>query len=508
MIQNSPWDRNIAAPRFTALDGSLATEVCVIGAGIAGLTTAYLLAREGKKVVVLDDGPVGGGETRSTSAHLCNALDNRFHELERLHGAEGARIAAESHTAAITMIETIVHRENIACEFRRLDGYLFEPPGRNPGRLDTELAAVRRAGLTGVEKVVVTPLPFAAGPALRFPDQAEFEPLRYLYALAQVFIGLGGTIHTGTHAGEITGKGPYRVTTATGFHVDAASVVVATNSPVNLRFAIHTKQAAYRTYVIGISIPRGSVVRALYWDDDNPYHYLKVVARPDAETDLLLVGGEDCRTGQDSGKKPFDKLESWTRRRFPDAGAVEYSWSGQVLEPVDSVAYIGRSPGETDVYVITGDSGNGLTHGTLGAMLIRDRILGRHNAWEKLYDPNRISPAAGAHFIKENLNTACQYLDLIGPGEVKNTAEISPGEGAVLRDGLHKLACYRDPAGAIHACSAICPHLEGVVRWNSDEKSWDCPCHGSRFDSHGRVLNGPANGDLSPATSPEEKRAT
>ena len=499
MISKSPWGLGATQPTLPILNRSLSTEVCVIGAGISGLTTAYLLAHEGKKVVVIDDGPIGGGETYATSAHLCNALDNRFRVLERYHGVAGSRLAAESHTAAIDQIEEIVKRERIKCNFKRGDGYLFEPPKHDVKLLDLELAAAHRAGLTGVKLVPKTPLPFDAGPALRFPNQAEFEPLKYLFALAERFVELGGNIFISTHAKEIRNKKPLQVATDQGAIIDADSVVVATNSPINVRLAIHTKQTAYRTYVIGVAVPRGYVPRALYWDDDNPYHYLRIVERPNEDLDLLLVGGEDRRTGQDLGREPFATLETWMRERFLRAGAVEYSWSGQVMEPVDGVAYIGRSPAEgPNVYLITGDSGNGLTHGTLGAMLIRDLICGRSNPWEKLYDPHRISLLASATFAKENLNTASQYLDLVTAGEVKSLDEIPQGEGAILREGLHKLACYRDPAGKMHIRSATCPHLEGIVRWNAAEKSWDCPCHGSRFDCDGKVLNGPANSNLNP----------
>ncbi len=496
MIKNPPWNGGVALLEFPPLAGPTESDVCVVGAGISGITTAYLLAREGLRVTVLDDGPVGGGETGATSAHLCNVLDDRYLEIERHHGVEGSRAAAESHTTAIAEIGRIVLSEGIECDFRRVSGYLFEPPGRDPTRLDRELAAAHRAGLAGVERVTVTPLPFVTGPALRFPDQAEFEPMKYLHSLAGRLDRMGVKIHTSTHVCEIEGKGPYRVKAASGHTVFARSVVMATNSPVHLRVSVHTKQAAYRTYVIGISIPKGLVSPALYWDDDDPYHYLRVVAGADAGSDLLLVGGEDHRTGEPPARDPFSVLESWIRERLPGAGAVRHAWSGQVMQPVDGLAFIGRSPGDDGVYLITGDSGNGLTHGTLGAMLIRDLICGRPNPWEKLYSPSRITPSSGVNFVRENLNTVGQYLDLVTSGEVKTAAEIAPGDGAILREGWRKIACHRDSSGTLHTFSAVCPHLGGVVRWNAEKKSWDCPCHGSRFDPMGRVINGPANADL------------
>src|SRR5262249_39597562 len=281
--------------------------------------------------------------------------------------------------------------------------------------------------------------------------------------------------------------------------VTADTVVVATNSPINDRIAIHAKQAAYLTYVIGANVPRGSVEKALFWDTQDPYHYVRLVSA--GETEILLVGGEDHKTGQqDDAALRYARLESWARERFPGLREIRYRWSGQVLEPVDDVAFIGRNPLDGDnVFVTTGDSGMGLTHGTIAGMLLCDLIAGRANRWAELYDPSRKTVRAAGRFAREASNMAWQYTDWVTPGDVASPAAIAPGAGAVLRRGLAKVAAYRDLEGALHELSATCPHLGGVVSWNSAEHTWDCPCHGSRFDRHGRVLTGPANSDLSKA---------
>ena len=284
----------VSMPSESALAEDARADVCVVGAGIAGMTTAYLLAREGKSVVVIDDGPVGGGMTGRTTAHLVNALDDRYFELERLHGERGARLAAESHTAAIDRVERVVTEEKIDCDFERLDGYLFVPPGDAKKILDDELEAAHRAGLKEIEKVERAPLAdYDTGPALRFPRQAQFHPLKYLAGLARAIKRDGGRIHTGTHASKIEGGRVARVETTGGAVVTADSVVVATNTPVNDRFAIHTKQAAYLTYVIAARVPSGSVTKALYWDTPDPYHYvrLQAVGRGAGAYDLLISGG-------------------------------------------------------------------------------------------------------------------------------------------------------------------------------------------------------------------------
>ncbi|MGQ0647172.1 MAG: FAD-dependent oxidoreductase [Gemmatimonadaceae bacterium] len=495
----APWDRGTTsfwmdtepAAQLQPLHAHVEADVCVIGSGIAGLTTAYFLARARQSVVVIDSGV--GGETGRTTAHLTCALDDRFVELERLHGAQGARLAATSHSCAIDLIETIVRQEEIHCEFERLDAYLFGAPGTTHEELREELAAAQRAGLADAHSVLRAPVAGETGLALCFPRQAQLHPLRYVNGLRQATGRLGGRFYK-ARAADFGGSGQREVRTTSGFRITCNSVVVATNTPVNDRFAIHTKQAAYRTYVIGAPVPRGSVHRALFWDTGQPYHYARLTSTADPDCDVLLVGGEDHKTGQaDDGEERFARLEAWSRDHFPQMGDVRWRWSGQIMEPVDALAFIGRNPGDDDgVFVVTGDSGNGMTHGTLGGRLVAEQILGIASEWDSLYDPKRKSLRAAATFAREALNAAAQYGALLSPGEVHSRDEIPAGTGALLREGLHKLAICRDNQGMLHEVSAFCTHLGCVVKWNSTERSWDCPCHGSRFAIDGQVLHGPA----------------
>ncbi|HKP37310.1 MAG TPA: FAD-dependent oxidoreductase [Pyrinomonadaceae bacterium] len=503
----SVWMATSNPPLNDPLKENTTANVCVIGAGIAGLTTAYLLARAGKKVIVLDDGPIGGGMTARTTAHLSNALDDRYYELERLFGEEGSRLAAQSHTAAIDQVETIVREEKIDCEFERVDGYLFLPTNGKMKVLEDELPAARRAGLTEVRRLERAPLEsFDTGPCLHFPRQAQFHPLKYLIGLAQAIAREGGEIFNGTHADEIEGGSDAHVTSSSGYTITADEIVVATNTPVNDRVAIHTKQAPYTTYVIGARVPQDSVPAILLWDaPEDPYegyHYVRIERAGDH--DVLIVGGEDHKTGQQhDGAQRWGKLEQWTRNRFSMAGEIVFRWSGQVMEPIDSLAFIGRNPGDSEnVFIATGDSGMGMTHGTIAGMLITDLIMGRKNPWTDLYDPSRKTLVAVKDFAHENVNVAAQYTDLLTAGDVDSVDEIAKGEGRVVRSGLSKVASYRDEDGTLHNISAICTHLGCVVSWNSAEKTWDCPCHGSRFDKLGSVINGPANKDLPPVTDP------
>jgi Rieske Fe-S protein len=282
--------------------------------------------------------------------------------------------------------------------------------------------------------------------------------------------------------------------------VSAAAVVVATNTPVNDLVAIHTKQAAYLTYVVGALVPRGSVTKALYWDTGDPYHYVRVHTESTPEAtderahDILIVGGEDHKTGQaDDALDRYARLEDWARERFPAMQDIVFRWSGQVMEPVDGLAFIGRNPLDSEnVYIATGDSGMGMTHGTIAGILLTDLVIGRRNPWVTLYSPSRKAVRAAKEFVKETINMASQYADWLTGGDVSSADELALGTGAVLRRGLKKVAVYRDEQGNLHERLAVCTHLGCIVRWNSSEHTWDCPCHGSRFDRNGQVLNGPA----------------
>ena len=499
----SIWMATSSVPEHPSLTKNTHADVCIVGAGIAGMTTAYLLSREGTAVVVLEAGRVGGGMTERTTAHLSNAIDDHYYEIERLHGEKGSRLAAQSHTAAIARIEAIVAEEEIDCDFERLDGYLFVSPGDPHDVLEREMNAAHRAGLTDVEFVERAPIgSFDTHRCLRFPRQAQFHPLKYLIGLSRAIERQGGRIFAGTHASKMEGGARARVTTRDGLEVTARAIVIATNAPVNDIVAIHTKQAPYTSYVIGARVPPGSVTRALYWDTAHPYYYVRVHSvrpRDGDPYDVLLVGGEDHKSGQaDDGDRRYAVLEAWARDRFPMIERIEFRWSGQVMESVDGLAFIGRNPGDADnVYVATGDSGMGMTHGTIAGILLTDVIMGRECPWTPLYDPSRKTLGSSLEYAQENINVAAQYLGaFLGGGDVDSADEIARGHGAIIRRGMSKFAVYRDEEGTLHERSAVCPHLGCIVSWNSAETTWDCPCHGSSFDRYGRVINGPANSDL------------
>jgi glycine/D-amino acid oxidase-like deaminating enzyme/nitrite reductase/ring-hydroxylating ferredoxin subunit len=516
---DSYWLMRDPPPPPARLTGDEQADVCIVGAGMWGLMTAYLLTRAGRSVIVLSQDPVGGAQTVRTTAHLASALDDRFYILEKLHGAQGAKLAAESHAAAIDLIEEIAKRKNVDCDFHRVDGYLFLPPGETDEVLRRELEAARQAGLQVEPLQRIPGAPFDPGPCLRFANQAQFEPLPFLYALARAIEQSGGRIFTGTHVKEVQGGPQAHVVTSDGHTVRAKFVAITTCTPINDMYVIHTKQAPYRTYAIAARIAKNSVPRALFWDTSQEpeglhgsttsgsYHYVRT-ARFDDTHDVLIVGGEDHKTGQaDDMHERWERLERWTRERF-EIGDVVSRWSGQVFEPVDALAYIGKNPLDYDnVFIATGDSGHGMTHGAIAGMILRDLITGTPNPWAELYDPSRKTLRAARTYLAENFNVAACYADHVRGADVASSAEIAAGQGALVQRGLTKLAVYRDLQGQVHACSANCTHLGCVVHWNPGESSWDCPCHGSRFDPYGRVITGPATTPLKPVEFVEPEKA-
>ena len=495
------WLHTGPLPTYPPLTSAVEADVCVIGGGLAGLSAAYLLSKAGKRVVLVEALSLGAGESGRTTAHWMPP-DDRYAEIEASFGGDAARRVAQSFAAASDLAESIVQSEGIDCSFKRLDGYLYCLPGQDTKILQDEHDAAKRAGVA-VELVDAVPgNSFDTGPALRFANQAQFHPTRYMAGLAEACERQGTTLYCGTRALDIERAGHRRRVLCEGGQVEAGAVVVATNTPFNDRVVMHTKQAGYRTYVLALEVARGTLPEVLLWDVGDPYYYVRLDGSDSTSpTDLLIVGGADHKVGQEPDPaQRFRQIEEWVRERYPMAGAVRHAWSGQVMEPADGVAYLGRNPLDSDdVYLITGDSGTGMTHCTIGAMVVSDLILGRPNDWAGLYDPGRLATHGLGEFVKEQANTALQYTDLLTSGHLSGAEDIAPGQGMVLRQGLKPLAVYRDEKDALHVRSAVCTHLGCVVHWNPVEKSWDCPCHSSRFAIDGEVLHGPAATPLPPA---------
>jgi glycine/D-amino acid oxidase-like deaminating enzyme/nitrite reductase/ring-hydroxylating ferredoxin subunit len=484
----SLWTVTAPARRHPALRGDLEVDVVVIGGGIAGLTTAWLLKQEGKRVAVVEMHRLLTGQTGQTTAHLTELLDTPYSTLASDFGEKGALMAAESSRAAIEKIAGLVERLSLSCGFQRVPGFRYAETDQEARELEREASAARRAGLmcSLTEEV---PLPYPVKLALRVEDQAQFHPREYLLALAEGIQGDGSHIFEETQVTELYEGVPCRVHTAGGI-ITCRDVVEATTTPLN-RVFLHTKLYPYRTYAVAGPL-EAPLEAGLYYDSQEPYHYIRT-QRVEG-VDYLIVGGEDHKVGtEEDTEQRFTALEAYTRRRFP-VREISHRWSGQVIEPADGLAYIGRNSNSRHVWVATGFSGTGMTFGTLAGMILTDLILGRQNPYAALYDATRVKPKAGAKdFIQENAEVAFRFVaDRLAKPEGHDLSEVPPGEGRILEVDGKKVAVFREEGGAVHAVSPVCTHLGCHVHWNNAERSWDCPCHGARYSPTGEVLNGPA----------------
>jgi glycine/D-amino acid oxidase-like deaminating enzyme/nitrite reductase/ring-hydroxylating ferredoxin subunit len=475
------------------LDKTETADVVIVGSGIAGMSVAWELAKAGKDVVVLDRGPIGKGMTSRTTAHLTAQCDDGFHQLIGRRGEEIAKAWYESQAASIDRIEANQRELSIKCDFRRLDGHLFHAPGTDAAILDREFEATTAVGMAIFREQGV---PFARQektPSLRYPGQATFHPLKYLAGLAAAIRKAGGRFYGETIVENVEeNQNGVTLTTADGHVVTARQAVVATNSPINDKYAIQGKQAPYRTYAMAFSVPRGALPDGLYWDTLEAYHYVRLQPGR-GNGDYLIVGGGDHKSGEaDDADARFLALESWMRNLLPVLGKEKHRWSGQIQDTIDYCAFIGLNPGSKRTYVATGDSGQGITHGTVAGMLIGGLILKGESPWTEVYDPSRTPVKAAGTFLSENLTVLKNFLEYVAPGEKESWDELKPGEGAIVRKAMNKVAAYRDANGRLYLRSARCPHLGCHVHWNSFEHCWDCPCHGSQFAPDGTALNGPA----------------
>jgi glycine/D-amino acid oxidase-like deaminating enzyme/nitrite reductase/ring-hydroxylating ferredoxin subunit len=498
----SLWMKDAPAIDAPTLAADAQADVVVIGSGIAGLSTAYELGRLGRSVIVIDRGKIGRGMTARTTAHLVSEIDDYYHELIHVHGEDEARRYHESQVAAVNRIEAICRDESIDCDFRRLDGYYIPSEGGGGDLLEKEFQACRAIGVE-VEWADRAPMPGVdSGRCLRFPNQGRFHPTRYLAGLARAIEARGGRLFADTaYVDHREDDGGVVIETEAGPTLRAAAAVFATNSPVNDKVALHTKEVPMRTYVVAARVPKGSVPDALVWDTLDPYHYVRIQEAGEGE-DWLIVGGEDHRSGEAMDMDArLNAIAEWTRRRYPQFGKVELSWSGQVLETDDFMPFSGRNPGNRNIYVHTSDSGQGITNGVAGALTIVPLILGEDSRFAELLDPSRKPHAvdslkefavgvAGA--VKNLAEHVMPTEDKPELGEITSAEQLEPGQGGILRRGVKKLAVYKDLDGRVSERLAVCTHVGCIVHWNPYEKCWDCPCHGSQFAPDGAVLNGPA----------------
>lgn len=496
------WMTSARLPAFPALAEDLTADVVVVGGGMTGLSVAYQLSRAGKRVVVLERDRCASVDTGHTTAHLTMVTDARLSELVERFGRDHAQAAWDAGLAAIAAIDDAVRGEAIEADFAWVDGYLHAPVsgvGEQEVKQLREEAAL--AEELGFDAEYTDAVPLAGTPGVRFRNQARIHPRKYLAGLAKAIVASGGRIFEQSSADEFSDD-PRRVT-AGGHTVRCDDIVIATHNPlVGLSGLVsatllQTRLALYTSYVVAGRVPRGTIPDAMWWDTDDPYSYLRV--EPHGDFDVVIFGGQDHKTGQQEDTDAcYRRVEDDLRAMLPGVEVV-HRWSGQVISTPDGLPYIGSNAEHQ--YVATGFVGNGLTFGTLASLMITDAILGRANPWAELFDANRTALARGLwDYVRENADYPYYRIrDRFAGPEARSLRAVSRGEGGIVeRDGA-KLAVYRDPGGQVTIRSAVCTHMGCVVAWNTAERTWDCPCHGSRFKPTGEVISGPAEAPLSEA---------
>jgi glycine/D-amino acid oxidase-like deaminating enzyme/nitrite reductase/ring-hydroxylating ferredoxin subunit len=498
----TPYWSSAMFPRFPKLAGDADTDIVVVGGGNTGLTAAYLLAKAGKRVTVLERDRCAGNDTNHTSAHLTMVTDARLTELAKGLGRTHAQAVWDAGLASIARIDEIVRENDINASFEWVDGYLHAPFGDPAGDQSEKLKAeAKLADELGFDAEYVDSVPLMDRPGVRYAGQARVHPREYLAGVAKAFVALGGRIHEHSEVDEFC-TGPRRVK-ANKHSVTCTDVVIATHNPV-VGFGgmvgatlFQTKLALYTSYVIAGTVARGIVPDALWWDTADPYQFVRV--DPSRDHDVVILGGEDHKTGQEQDTEAcFSRLEDRLRAIAPTV-KLTHRWSGQVIQTPDGLPFIGQSADRQ--FSATGYVGNGLTFGTLAGIMISDAILGRSNPWKDLFDPGRKALARGLwDYVKENVDYPYYLIrDRFAGAEGKSIRTVKRGHGKIIDRNGAKVAAYRNEAGKVTVRSAICTHMGCIVAWNTAERTWDCPCHGSRFQPTGDVISGPAEAPLSEA---------
>lgn len=487
----SYWLRSASIPEYPALGRNLTVDVAVIGGGITGITTAYLLKASGLSVALVERDRLARVDTGNTTAHLTMVTDLQLNELVKNFGQEVARAVWDAGHIAIDQIESHIEVEDIECDFKRVPGYLHEAiEGEGATRDELEEVADLAREL-GFEASFVESVPHFKRAGVRFGEQALFHPRKYLAGLSRTIPGNGSHIFANTSADEITAD-PLSVKCGE-FAITCDYVVIATHTPLMGK----RKLALYSSYVVAGLVPTGTLPHGLYWDTAEPYHYVRVEPRLNQGADYVLFGGEDHKTGQvDDTRKCYDALEAKARTLLPSFQLTD-RWSGQVIETNDGLPYIGETSDRQ--FVATGYAGNGMTFGTIAAMMARDAALGRVNPWKDLFAIDRTKLGGGtSDYVKENKDYLYYLVrDRFAATQGASVRVLKRGEGKVLNVNGQRAAAYRDERGTVIIRSAICTHMGCEVRWNKAEATWDCPCHGSRFRTDGSVLSGPAESPLS-----------
>ena len=492
------WTDSASMPRFSRIDRNLTVDVAIVGAGITGITAAYLFKKAGYKVALLERDRCDRVDSANTTAHLTSVTDTRLHKLVKKFGPLGAKRVWDAGAAAIDQIAALIRAEEIRCDFKWVPGYLHSPVGHEDCQAPALQAENKVAARLGIQAEYVAKIPYFGVHGVRFANQAVFHPRKYLAGLIQRIPGAGSHVFEMSPVEAVTSR-PLGVKSG-DYRVHCQYLVFATHNPLMGKtglipaLVLQGKLALYTSYALSAEFPAGLIPEASFWDTAHPYHYLRVEHH--RHGDYAIFGGEDHKTGQEVDTPAvYKRLERRFRKLLPE-GVVEHRWSGQVIETSDGSPLIGETAARQ--FVATGFSGNGMTFGTLGAMMAVDACAKRNNPWKHIFDIHRKPGRGGSwRYFKENIEFPYYFLrDWTARAESDSLQAVRRGQGKIINLDGKKTAAYRDAAGKISLCSPVCTHLKCIVGWNAAEKTWDCPCHGSRFDIDGVVLRGPATQNL------------
>ena len=470
-------------------------DVLIVGGGITGLATALELQKAGKKCLLAEAHTLGFGTSGGTTAHLNTFMDTSYAQIEKDFGEEDAQSVAKAAREALDLVAKNIREYNIDCDYSEQRGYLYAQDEKQTKELDDIYDASKRAGCE-IQYDDKIPVPMDFIKTVAFDRQARFHPAKYMYGLANAFEEAGGIILQDCRVTGVHEKGDHLYAESSLGNINCSNLVYATHVPPGVNL-LHFRCAPYRSYVVGATLKDKAYPDDLAYDMYDPYHYYRT-QEIDGQK-YLVAGGEDHKTGHlQNTEESFRKLEAYLRKSY-DIEEVSFKWSSQFYSPADGLPYIGHLPGTpNNFFVATGFGGNGMTYSHVAAILLSDLLIKGESRYGKLFDPNRIKPVAGfENFIKEAADVVARFIgDRFSKTNIKELAELAPGEAKVVKYDGESIALYKDENGALHAVNPSCTHINCMVDWNSAERSWDCPCHGSRFSMDGEMLTAPARKDL------------
>lgn len=492
----SLWQDTATETQFTGREPEFAPyDVLIAGGGITGVTTALLLQKRGKKCIIAEANNLCFGTTGGTTSHINTFFDTDYHTIQQKFGTDAAKLVAKATNQSRDLFQQHVNEYRINCGFEEKDGFVYAVNDQQAETLDGMYKAAKEAGVA-VDYVTEIPVPIPFVKAIAYRRQAQVHPTRYVAALANAFEQAGGVVLENCLVEHIDEEQDYlQVKTSKGA-INAKHVIYATHTPPHIDL-MDFLNAPYRSYAIAVTLNNNAYPTGLAYDMFDPYHYYR--SQNIDGVNYLIVGGEDHKTGHVVNTDAcFNNLIAHTRKYF-DVAAVTHRWSSQYFEPDGGLAYIGHVPGHPDnVLVATGYGGNGITYSHIAAITLADLITKGESGYAELFKPSRIKPVAGfKNFIRENADVVAQFVEKrLGMEKLQELANLAPGEGKLVKYEGESIALFKDESGKLYALNPVCTHAKCIVEWNGAEKSWDCPCHGSRFNLQGEVLTGPAHRPL------------